>query len=95
VSGVEVINRANRSETLHRRAGEVREELDRVMEQIDRAFAHMEKAKTELLDAGSRWEPVLAPPLEAAYGAWKKHGARDHRIELAQVAEAPLPEEQP
>ena len=70
-------------------------ELDRLREQIDRVFKHTEEAREQMLAEGSRWEPVLDAVLGAAHGAWQQHGEREHRLELATLAEAPLPQEEP
>jgi hypothetical protein len=92
--GAERVTRVDRTEVLHRRAADVLSDLERLSADEERLFRRIEELRGQLLEVGSRWEPVLTPPREAAYGAWRAHGAREHRLELATLAEAPVPPEE-
>ncbi|HKE79036.1 MAG TPA: hypothetical protein VKB54_06995 [Solirubrobacteraceae bacterium] len=92
---VRLLAAADRGEGLHRRAAEIIDDLDRLDDEETRLFRRMEDARAQLLEIGSRWEPVLSPARQAAYGAWRQHGNREHRLELASLAEAPVPPEAP
>jgi hypothetical protein len=93
--GVRVLAAADRTEALHRQAAGLVAELVRLTDEEDRLFRRIEELRGQLLEVGARWEPVLPPMREAAYGVWRQHGAREKRIELASLAEAPLMREDP
>jgi hypothetical protein len=92
--GVRVLAAGDRTEALHRQAAQLVDELDRLTDEEDRLFRRIDVLRGQLLEVGVRWEPVLRPTREAAFGTWRTHGTREHRLELASLAEAPLPPEE-
>jgi hypothetical protein len=95
LSGIEVISRSSLTQAAHRRAGEVVDELNRLNEQADRIFNHLQDAQAKMLQAGSVWNPILPPPIEAAYQAWLQHGPRETRVELTAIGPVPMMEPEP
>jgi hypothetical protein len=93
--GVRVLAAGDRTEALHRQAAQLVAEFDRLTDEEARLFRRMEELRAQLLEVGARWEPVLNPAREAAYGVVRQHGEREHRLELATLAEAPLGWEEP
>ena len=91
--GVEVLTKGKATETLNRQTGELTEMEERLDAELDRFFRRYEELTERHLENRTTWQRRFNPPVAAAYGAWKQHGQRDHRLELAQLAEAPLPEE--
>lgn len=58
----------------HTRAAELVDEQRRLNERLDRFFRHVDETRRLLLEDGSRWEPVMDAPVDAAYQAWRAHG---------------------
>jgi hypothetical protein len=90
---LESVARIDRAEAAARRADEDRKERDRLIIENARFFQHYDETRAMQLEQGVRWELDLGPMLEPAYGGWREHGAREHRVELSSLAEAPLPPE--
>jgi hypothetical protein len=90
---VRLLAASDRTEGVHRQAAAQVSVGERLVEELGRFFRRNDELREQMLELGSRWEPVYAPMLEAAYGAFRTHGAREHRVELATLAEAPVPPE--
>ena len=83
----------NRTEGAHRRMAGIRGEMNDLNDWLNRVFTRYEQTQQELEAVGVVTELRLAPPLRAAYGAWKSEGPKEHRLELTTLAEAPIPDE--
>lgn len=94
MSGVEVVTRAKANEQLQRQTGELTEQEERLEDELVRFFRRYEELVERHLENRTRWQRDFNPMIAAAYGSWKTHGQREHRVELAQLAEAPLPPEE-
>ena len=84
------ITRIDQGEALQRQTAELIREEQRLDEALERFFRKYEELKARHLEARSGWERRFNPPMAGAYAGWSAHGSRDHRVELAQIAEAPI-----
>lgn len=80
------------SEALQRQTAALLVDERRLDDELARFFRKYEEIRGRHAEHRTSWERRFNPPLEAAYAAFRSHGARDHRVELARFAEVPMME---
>lgn len=91
--GAEQVTRLSRTEAAHKRAAQVREDWNRLHDEIERVCRRDAEAQELCLEVGTRFETVHSALTYAAHGAWLSSQDTPTRLELPSISEAPIPRE--